>query len=161
LGICYGMQAMAKKFGGEVAAGNHREFGAATLVIEQESDLLDITHEGAKLKELNVWMSHGDRVEKLPENFVCIGSSQNAPIAAMKHESKPYYGLQFHPEVTHSEFGLELLGKFVHEICGSKSSWTPANIVEDAVKTIRETVGNDHVLLGLSGGVDSSVVAAL
>lgn len=161
LGICYGMQAMAKKFGGEVAAGNHREFGAATLVVEQESDLLDITHEGAKLKELNVWMSHGDRVEKLPENFVCIGSSQNAPIAAMKHESKPYYGLQFHPEVTHSEFGLELLGKFVHEICGSKSSWTPANIVEDAVKTIRETVGSDHVLLGLSGGVDSSVVAAL
>lgn len=161
LGICYGMQAMAKHFGGQITAGHHREFGAAVVKIEQINDLMTLEQDGVLLSELNVWMSHGDRVEVLPPEFVCIGSSDNAPIAAMMHESKPYYGLQFHPEVTHTAFGLELLGQFAHGICGCQSSWSPANIIEDAVNTIRENVGSDHVLLGLSGGVDSSVVAAL
>lgn len=162
LGICYGMQAMAKQFGGEIHAGNHREFGAALVKIEVNNPLFDFgANKGVVGDKLNVWMSHGDRVEILPPEFICIGSSSNAPIAAMKHITKPFYGLQFHPEVTHTEFGLELLNQFAHGICGCKASWVPANIVEDAVAQVRETVGSDHVLLGLSGGVDSSVVAAL
>lgn len=162
LGVCYGMQAMALHFGGQVGAGNHREFGAAILNIENADNALwQFKREGGATTALNVWMSHGDRVDTLPPEFICIGSSSNAPIAAMAHESKPYFGLQFHPEVTHSEMGLELLSQFVHGVCGCKSSWVPANIVEDAVQTIREQVGHNHVLLGLSGGVDSSVVAAL
>lgn len=162
LGICYGMQAMAMHFGGKVAAGHHREFGAAILNIENADNALwAFDRKEQAVSALNVWMSHGDRVEVLPSEFICIGSSVNAPIAAMAHESKPYFGLQFHPEVTHSELGLELLGQFVHGICGCQSSWIPANIVKDSVQSIREIVGEDHVLLGLSGGVDSSVVAAL
>lgn len=161
LGICYGMQAMARAFGGAIAAGNHREFGAAIMHVEQANPLFNFHFDNVLVDNLNVWMSHGDRVEVLPDDFVCIGSSQNAPIAAMMHRSKPLYGLQFHPEVTHSEFGLEILIQFTQRICQCQQSWLPSNIVDDAIRTVRETVGTDRVLLGLSGGVDSSVVAAL
>ncbi len=164
LGICYGMQTMAAQLGGEVAASTHREYGYAQVRARGHSRLLrDIedhaSPEGYGL--LDVWMSHGDRVETLPAGFTVIAETANAPLAGIADEEHGYYGLQFHPEVTHTRQGQRIIERFVHEICGCGNLWTPLNIIEDSIARVRAQVGDDQVLLGLSGGVDSSVVAAL
>jgi len=164
LGICYGMQTMAKQLGGQVESSQHREFGYAQIRARGHSQLLrDIadhtTEEGYGL--LDVWMSHGDRVTQLPEGFKLIASTDSAPIAGMANEEKGFYGVQFHPEVTHTLQGQVIISRFLTEICQCDTLWTSDQIIEDSIETIRKQVGNDHVLLGLSGGVDSSVVAAL
>jgi GMP synthase (glutamine-hydrolysing) len=164
LGICYGMQTMAQQLGGAVESSSHREFGYAQVRARGHSRLLrDIedhtTAEGYGL--LDVWMSHGDRVMRLPAGFKLIASSDGAPLAGMADEVRGFYGLQFHPEVTHTRQGARILDRFVHDICGCAGDWTPGNIIEDSVAQIRARVGKDEVLLALSGGVDSSVVAAM
>ena len=159
LGICYGMQALAAAFGGEVHPAPHREFGYAEVDVSAEEPLLaGLAAPGHKLK---VWMSHGDRVERLPEGFRVIAASANAPLAGFSNPDKRIYGLQFHPEVTHTEKGFEIIRRFVRDICGCPGTWTPGNIIAEHVARVRSIVGNERVLLGLSGGVDSSVVAAL
>ena len=164
LGICYGMQTMAVQLGGEVDSSDIREYGYAELVLCGHSQLLShiedrITPEGDAL--LDVWMSHGDKVTVLPPGFQTICKTRNTPIAGMADVSRHWYGLQFHPEVTHTIQGLRILERFVVDICHASTSWTAGNIVEQAIEKIRKTVGKQTVLLGLSGGVDSSVVAAL
>jgi GMP synthase (glutamine-hydrolysing) len=164
LGICYGMQTMAAQLGGKVASADHREFGYAQVRARHHSKLLKeiedhVNEEGHAF--LDVWMSHGDRVDELPVGFHCIASTDNAPNAGIADEDRGFYGLQFHPEVTHTRQGQRILERFVHEICGCASDWTPGNIIEDSINRVRERVGDDEVILGLSGGVDSSVVAAL
>jgi GMP synthase (glutamine-hydrolysing) len=164
LGVCYGMQTMAVQLGGTVETSTHREFGYAQVRARGHSRLLrDIedhtTAEGYGL--LDVWMSHGDRVEQLPPGFKLIASSDSAPLAGMADEERGFYGLQFHPEVTHTRQGTRILNRFVHDICGCAADWTSSNIIDDSIAQIRSQVGKDEVLLGLSGGVDSSVVAAL
>ena len=159
LGICYGMQAMAAQLGGSVSTSDKREFGHAPLAINTEAPLLAAATDGAE--SLNVWMSHGDKVETLPAGFEVIAASPNAPIAAMADESRKLYGVQFHPEVTHTEQGQQIIGHFVRNVCACDGLWTAANIVDDAIERVRAEVGNEAVVLGLSGGVDSSVVAAL
>jgi GMP synthase (glutamine-hydrolysing) len=163
LGICYGMQTMAAQLGGQVAPSSHREFGYAKVRRTAPSRLLDgIADDGAAdAALLDVWMSHGDRVESLPPGFAAVAATANAPLAAMADEVRRLYGVQFHPEVTHTRSGRAILERFVREICGCDALWDPGNIVADAISRIREQVGSDRVLLGLSGGVDSSVVAAL
>ena len=156
LGICYGMQTMAHQFGGRVVSYEKREFGYAKIEINKATLLYESVP-----KTQDVWMSHGDKVVDLGEEFEVIASSDNAPIAAMAHKTKPYYGVQYHPEVTHSAYGKELLENFAFKICGCEELWNPANIIEDAVQKIKAQVGSDQVVLGLSGGVDSSVVATL
>ena len=161
LGICYGMQAMAAQLGGKVETSAHREFGYAEIQ-PLASELLDGLNDAESGESLlKVWMSHGDRVESLPEGFVAAGRSANSPLAAMEDRDRHYYGVQFHPEVTHTLQGQAIINRFVRDICGCPGDWTPGNIVADAIATVRETVGDGKVLLGLSGGVDSSVVAAL
>ena len=159
LGICYGMQTVAEQLGGHVQSSAHREFGYAEVSIETSNRLF----QGIEVNQdcLQVWMSHGDRVETLPEGFVIIGKSDSSPAAAMANDAKSFFGLQFHPEVTHTNKGQVIIENFVHQICGCGSEWTPDNIIESDINNIREEVGDDQVLLGLSGGVDSSVVAAL
>ncbi|NBC48210.1 MAG: glutamine-hydrolyzing GMP synthase [Gammaproteobacteria bacterium] len=164
LGICYGMQTMAAQLGGEVAASQQREYGYAQVRARGHSRLLrDIedhaSPEGYGL--LDVWMSHGDRVEALPPGFSVIAETDNAPLAGIADEARRFYGVQFHPEVTHTRQGQRIIERFCHEICGCGRLWTPSNIIEEAVHAVREQTGDDEVLLGLSGGVDSSVVAAL
>lgn len=156
LGICYGMQAMAAQWGGKVEASSKREFGHA-IVKTIDSELFKLCEE----KNLSVWMSHGDKVTKLPAGFTIIGCTDNAEIAAMADERRHYYGLQFHPEVTHTPQGQHIFEQFVLSICHLKPDWTPVNIIEHLVETIRVQVGQEEVLLGLSGGVDSAVAAAL
>ncbi len=157
LGICYGMQAMAQQLGGEVQGSDLREFGHANISAEHPSGILGLTNG----ESLDVWMSHGDKVTKLPEGFVVTASTSSAPIAAMEDPDRRLYGLQFHPEVTHTQHGDRILDHFSRDVCGCSGTWTAANIVEDAISRVREQVGDDQVVLGLSGGVDSSVVAAL
>jgi GMP synthase (glutamine-hydrolysing) len=164
LGICYGMQTMAMQLGGQVESSKHREFGYAQIRARGHSALLrdiedHVTEEGYGL--LDVWMSHGDRVSKMPDGFKLIASTDSAPIAGMADENRQFYGVQFHPEVTHTLQGQRIIERFLTKICGCDTLWTSAQIIEDSIKTIREQVGTDDVLLGLSGGVDSSVVAAL
>ena len=164
LGICYGMQIMAKQLGGQVESSAHREFGYAQIRARGHSNLLreiedHTTAEGYGL--LDVWMSHGDRVTELPKNFKVIASSESAPFAGMANEEKGFYGVQFHPEVTHTIQGQAIISQFLTEICHCDTLWTSDKIIQDSISTISEQVGSDHVLLGLSGGVDSSVVAAL
>ena len=164
LGICYGMQTMAAQLGGQVASSTIREFGYAELLLHGQSQLLSniedrISPVGEAL--LDVWMSHGDKVTVLPPGFKVICETRNAPIAGMADESRHWYGLQFHPEVTHTLQGMRILQRFVVDICQAKTNWTFGNIVEEAIHSIKQQVGKDNVLLGLSGGVDSSVVAAL
>ena len=156
LGICYGMQAMAAQLGGKTEAEHTREFGHARVSVARDNTLLN----GLPGK-FDVWMSHGDRVTAAPPGFAVTASTEDLPIAAMADEARGWYGVQFHPEVTHTQHGSEILRRFVVDVCGCETLWTAANIIEDAVTRIREQVGSDHVLLGLSGGVDSSVVAAL
>ena len=160
LGICYGMQTMAAQLGGEVSSSNKREFGHAEISLSRESR---ITASLGMLAgdTLKVWMSHGDKVTSLPDDFSVIASTDSAPIAAMANEEKQFYGLQFHPEVTHTDQGTRILDEFVRKICGCEDLWTISSIAEDAIAHAKEEVGKDRVILGLSGGVDSSVVAAL
>ncbi|HHJ13311.1 MAG TPA: glutamine-hydrolyzing GMP synthase [Gammaproteobacteria bacterium] len=164
LGICYGMQAMATQLGGQVENADHHEYGYAQVRARGHSRLLrDIedhtSDEGYGL--LDVWMSHGDRVVELPPGFKVMASTDSAPIAGMADDARGFYGVQFHPEVTHTRQGERILRRFILEICGCEALWTPGNIVEESVQAVREQVGEEEVLLGLSGGVDSSVVAAL
>jgi GMP synthase (glutamine-hydrolysing) len=163
LGICYGMQTMAGQLGGRVEGHDEREFGHARVRVDGACRILDGLSDAAEgaAPELEVWMSHGDRVTGVPEGFAVVGTSANAPIAAMADESRRFYGLQFHAEVTHTRQGQAILRRFVRDVCGCEALWTAANIVEDAIEQVREQVGDGRVVLGLSGGVDSSVVAAL
>ncbi|MGI9201851.1 MAG: glutamine-hydrolyzing GMP synthase [Woeseiaceae bacterium] len=162
LGICYGMQTMAAELGGKVEPSSHREFGYAEVTPTNSSLLAGFNDfPEANDARLKVWMSHGDRVEAVPPGFEITATSPNSPMAAMEDTSRHYYGLQFHPEVTHTEQGQAILSRFVHDVCGCAGDWTPGNIVADAIANVREQVGGGKVLLGLSGGVDSSVVAAL
>ncbi|GMW07005.1 MAG: GMP synthase [glutamine-hydrolyzing] [Nevskiales bacterium] len=164
LGICYGMQTMAAQLGGMVEASSRREFGHARVTPAGADRLLggisDVASPGGQ-PCLNVWMSHGDRVTRLPPGFVPIASSDNAPLAGMADEKRRFFGLQFHPEVTHTPQGQRIIERFVRDICGCPDSWQPDNIIARDLRAIRDQVGEDGVLLGLSGGVDSSVVAAL
>jgi len=164
LGICYGMQTMAQQLGGRVAPSTEREFGYAEVTVTGASRLLDRIEDrrdGHGRSMLDVWMSHGDRVAELPKGFVPVASTESIPFAAMCDEQRKFYGVQFHPEVTHTIQGPRILERFVREIAGSDALWSVGNIIEDAVERVRAQVGTGKVLLGLSGGVDSSVVAAL
>jgi GMP synthase (glutamine-hydrolysing) len=164
LGICYGMQTMATQLGGKVEAGTTREFGYAEVRAHGHTELLkDIedfnTPEGHGM--LKVWMSHGDKVTQLPEGFKVMASTPSCPIAGMADEARKFYAVQFHPEVTHTVQGQALLNRFVLDICGTRPDWIMGDYIEEAVAAIRKQVGDEEVILGLSGGVDSSVAAAL
>jgi len=161
LGICYGMQTMAAQLGGATEAADQREFGHAQVEVVVADKLFAglSDHDGAP--RIEVWMSHGDHVSKVPPGFAVTAVTDRIPVAAMSNEDKRWYGVQFHPEVTHTKQGQELLRRFVVGICGCQTLWTAANIIEDQIARVREQVGSDEVILGLSGGVDSSVVAAL
>ena len=164
LGICYGMQTMAAQLGGEVENSRVREFGYAEVRARGHSKLLDGIQDrinGEKHGLLDVWMSHGDKVTALPPGFKVIASNEATPIAAMADEARKFYGVQFHPEVTHTRQGGAILGRFVHEICGCGSDWNMPDYLGEAVEKVRRQVGKEEVLLGLSGGVDSAVAAAL
>ena len=164
LGICYGMQTMAQQLGGKVKSSGKREFGFAEVRARGHSRLFngiqDRTNaEGHGL--LEVWMSHGDKVTELPAGFKVIGCSDSCPVAAMADETRGFYAVQFHPEVTHTLKGKEMIARFVHDICGCGHDWNMPDYVDEAIARVRAQVGGDEVILGLSGGVDSSVVAAL
>lgn len=164
LGICYGMQAMALQLGGKVELGHVREFGYAEVRARNHTKLLEAledfkTPEGHDM--LKVWMSHGDKVVETPPGFKLMASSDACPIAAMADEDRRFYGLQWHPEVTHTVKGRDMLNRFVLELCGAKPDWEMGHYIDEAVEQIRAQVGNEQVILGLSGGVDSSVAAAL
>ena len=161
LGICYGMQTMAAQLGGATDAADAREFGHAKVEIVVADALLAGLSDYAPESALDVWMSHGDHVEAAPPGFTVTARTDRIPVAAMSDESRRWYGVQFHPEVTHTKQGMALLRRFVVDICGCATLWTAANIIEDQVQRVRAQVGDGKVLLGLSGGVDSSVVAAL
>ena len=157
LGICYGLQLMAHQLGGLVEKAEDHEYGRAQLKIEKDHPLFA----GLDGREHTVWMSHGDRVLRLPEGFEVIATSDNSPFAAAAHPDRPAMGIQFHPEVVHTECGSRILANFVHDICGCSGSWTVEAFVEEAVEAVRAQVGDGRVICGLSGGVDSSVAAAL
>jgi GMP synthase (glutamine-hydrolysing) len=164
LGICYGQQTMAAQLGGSVQSSDKREFGYARVRVHGHSKLfrdLRDESEDSGAEWLHVWMSHGDRVTRLPPGFKVIADTAAAPYAGIADESRGFYGIQFHPEVTHTTQGRAILQRFIHDICGCGSLWTPGNIVESMIQSVRAQVGQDEVVLGLSGGVDSSVVAAL
>lgn len=163
-GICYGLHTMAVQLGGAVIPSDVKEFGYARVDQVAESELLQGLVDAVGTKgqsQLDVWMSHGDKVSELPVGFEIIAATESAPIAAIADETRKFYGVQFHPEVTHTAQGQAMLSRFVLEICGCADAWTAENIIEDAIARCREQVGSDEVILGLSGGVDSSVVAAL
>jgi GMP synthase (glutamine-hydrolysing) len=164
LGICYGMQTMAEQLGGKVQGSDMREFGYAQVEVVAANDLFAKIedHIGANGNALlDVWMSHGDKVVEIPEGFITCASTTTCPHAGMVDEARQFYGVQFHPEVTHTRQGLRMLQHFVVDICGCDKLWTPASIIEDAVIRLKQQIGDDQVILGLSGGVDSSVVAML
>ncbi|MBI3822393.1 MAG: glutamine-hydrolyzing GMP synthase, partial [Planctomycetes bacterium] len=156
LGICYGMQLACHMMGGKVIGANHREFGRAICRVKETAGLFV----GAP-EEMIVWMSHGDQVQCVDQKFVPLASTDTCPVAAVKHQSKPFYGLQFHPEVSHTPFGSQILHNFLYQICGCTGQWKIASFLEQTVAEIRQRVGNHRVICGLSGGVDSSVAAAL
>ncbi len=164
LGVCYGMQTMSAQLGGRVAGSDEREFGYAKVTIDNAGKLFEGIEDAineAGQGVLDVWMSHGDKVVEIPSDFIKVASTDTCPYAAMANEEKRFYGVQFHPEVTHTRQGLRMLERFVVDICGCERLWTSASIIEDAIARIKEQVGDDEVILGLSGGVDSSVVAML
>ncbi len=161
LGICYGLQTMTVQLGGKVQGSSKREYGHATVDVKAPCPLFDGLTDHVGEKKLDVWMSHGDKVTQIPNGFITVGSTETCPYAAIYNEEKQFYGVQFHPEVTHSVQGGEMLKRFAREICGLHGLWSPAAIIDDAVARIREQVGDKKVLLGLSGGVDSSVTALL
>ena len=157
LGICYGAQYLAQSFGGEVLASKHREYGRANLeTIDQKSDLFKGINPGTQ-----VWMSHADTIVRLPENYEIIGSTSNVKFGAFKAANEKTYGIQFHPEVYHTTDGLKLLKNFLVDICGCRQNWTPDSFIESTIKSLKDKIGDDKVVLGLSGGVDSSVAAVL
>jgi len=156
LGICYGMQLMARMLGGEVARAAKREYGKATLHVDDDSDLL-----WGLTQKSTVWMSHGDRIEQMPDGFTIVGHTDNSPIASMANRSRKFFALQFHPEVVHSDEGTRILQNFVFEICGCRPTWEMASFIDWQVAEIRKKVGEKKVICALSGGVDSSVVALL
>ncbi|HIC87283.1 MAG TPA: hypothetical protein EYP03_03515, partial [Aquificae bacterium] len=156
LGICYGMQIIADYFGGKVGKADKREYGKAILKIKKEDPLF------ANLpKEFQVWMSHGDKIEKLPHDFITLGYTENAPYAAIRHKDLPIYALQFHPEVKHSVYGDKILENFATKVAKAEKLWTPENFIDYEIKKIKQIVKDKKVICALSGGVDSSVVAAL
>jgi GMP synthase (glutamine-hydrolysing) len=164
LGICYGMQTMAEQLGGAVEGSDLREFGYAQVEVIQDVPLLSsikdhVDDHGHGL--LDVWMSHGDKVSAIPSDFITVAQTPSCPFAAMANVEKHFYGIQFHPEVTHTKQGERILSHFALDICGCEKLWTPASIIEDAIETIKQQVGDEEVILGLSGGVDSSVTAML
>lgn len=164
LGICYGMQTMAVQLGGQVSNSDHKEFGYAQVEATAPCALLDGIVDGqtdSGTPALDVWMSHGDKVTTAPAGFSVVAQSNGAPIAVMANEAKRFYGLQFHPEVTHTQQGQVILERFVHDVCACPNAWTAENIIEDQIQRVKTQVGSDEVILGLSGGVDSSVVAAM
>ena len=161
LGICYGLQTMAKQLGGGTEAADQREFGHAEVKLLGNDGLLGGLSDHNGEPRLDVWMSHGDHVTHVPPGFSITAVTERIPVAAMANEEKRWYGVQFHPEVTHTKQGSALLKRFVTDICGCATLWTAANIIDDQIARVREQVGSDEVILGLSGGVDSSVVAAL
>jgi len=156
LGICYGMQLMTQQLGGRVERCDKREFGRATLLLDGASEIFSGFDGGSE-----VWMSHGDRIETMPDGFQLMAHTEGCPVAAMKDEQRNFYGVQFHPEVVHTPRGEEMIGNFLFNICGSKPTWTMANFIETELASIREKVGTGKVLCALSGGVDSAVVAVL
>ena len=156
LGICYGMQTLAEQFGGQVISSEFKEFGYSELKVKTDCVLFSSLD-----KTLNVWMSHGDQVQDLPDNFDLVAASTSAPIAAMQHSTKPIYALQFHPEVTHTEDGKIILDNFIFKVCKANSDWRMDDLINQRIQEIKSKVQNNKVLLGLSGGVDSSVTAAL
>ena len=157
LGICYGMQTLAEQSGGSVNTSSKKEFGYAKLRIEHSSMIFNDINS----KTLDVWMSHGDHVSILPDDFILSASTESAPIAAMEHKVKPYYALQFHPEVTHTDRGNKIIENFVVNICNSEKKWRIDDLIDHRIEEIKTQVGDKKVLLGLSGGVDSSVTAML
>jgi GMP synthase (glutamine-hydrolysing) len=164
LGICYGMQTMVQQLGGRVDPVEDREFGSASLRVQESNGLFDWIASSAapsRNDEIFVWMSHGDQVKLLPEGFTTIGSTTTCPHAAIMNQAKNFYAVQFHPEVSHTPDGMSMLGAFLKDICKCECLWSSEHIIEDAILQMREKVGSDQVILGLSGGVDSSVVAAL
>ncbi|KEA50190.1 GMP synthase [Mangrovibacter sp. MFB070] len=164
LGVCYGMQTMAMQLGGHVEGSNQREFGYAQVEVMTDSALIhgiEDSLSGENRPLLDVWMSHGDKVTAIPSDFVTVASTETCPFAIMANEEKRFYGVQFHPEVTHTRQGQRILERFIRDICKCEALWTPARIIDDAVSRIRDQVGSDKVILGLSGGVDSSVTAML
>ena len=162
LGICYGMQTMAMQLGGRVESGHHREFGHAEVEVTAQCALLDdLKDHAGSPPRLDVWMSHGDRVTAIPEGFQVTARTGAVPIIAMGDEARRWYGVQFHPEVTHTKSGEQMLRRFAVDVCGCSTLWTAANIIDDQIARVRAQIGEGDVLLGLSGGVDSSVVAAL
>jgi GMP synthase (glutamine-hydrolysing) len=156
LGICYGMQLMVHKFGGEVSKAIKKEYGRAELIIDDADCLFDELE-----TTISVWMSHGDEAKALPPDFKKLAHTSNACFAAIAHTDKPFYALQFHPEVVHTPNGKTILSNFLQKIAGIKADWTPGSFIEESIDNIRTMVGNNQVILGLSGGVDSSVAAAL
>ncbi|MCC8366171.1 glutamine-hydrolyzing GMP synthase [Xenorhabdus sp. PB61.4] len=164
LGVCYGMQTMSMQLGGEVSTSNEREFGYAQVELKGDSELFrgiqDALNESGT-PVLDVWMSHGDKVTAIPEGFTTVASTDSCPFAIMANEEKRFYGVQFHPEVTHTHQGLNILKRFVLDICQCEALWTPASIIDDIVERLRAQIGDDKVILALSGGVDSSVTALL
>ncbi len=164
LGICYGMQTMAEQLGGKVQGSNEREFGYAQIELLGKDNLFSriedhINKDGKGV--LDVWMSHGDKVISMPDGFECIAKTDNCPLAAIANLDKQFYGVQFHPEVTHTRQGERILAHFILDICACDALWTSASIIEDAIEQIKKKVGDEEVILGLSGGVDSSVTAML
>ena len=164
LGICYGMQTMAEQLGGGVQSSEHKEFGYASVELIAKSALFNnvedsIADNGNGL--LDVWMSHGDKVSAIPDDFFAVAQTPSCAFAAMANEEKKFYGVQFHPEVTHTKQGLRILENFVVEICQCEKLWTASSIIDDAIEKMKAQIGDDEVILGLSGGVDSSVVAML
>jgi len=156
LGICYGMQTLAEQMGGHVESVDHKEFGHAELDIVSDSELFNKLN-----KKINVWMSHGDQVQDLPDDYDLLASTSNAPIAAMQHKRLPIYAIQFHPEVTHTDDGKLIIENFLFDICRAHAEWKMDDLIDQRVQEIKEIVKKEKVLLGLSGGVDSSVTAAL
>jgi GMP synthase (glutamine-hydrolysing) len=160
LGICYGMQLMCQALGGKVASVPAREYGRAELTVDQANSAAADLFAGVA-QQTQVWMSHGDQVNQVSDQFVSLAATGTCPHAAVKHRSLPLYGLQFHPEVTHTVAGKQMLANFVTKACGCRGTWRLGDFAEQTIRTVRERVGNDRVICGLSGGVDSSVVAAL
>ena len=155
-GICYGMQLVAKELGGAVEKAQEQEYGHARVDLRASSPIFQGLSDQEK-----VWMSHGDRIQEVPEGFGVTASTSNAPVVGFEHDERKIYGVQFHPEVSHTENGSRILGNFLEKICGARMDWEMSSFIEEAVESIRQQVGDDHVICALSGGVDSSVMAAL
>ena len=156
LGVCYGMQLMSQQLGGAVEPGTEREYGKTEMTTVPGNELF-----AGLPEQFIVWMSHGDRVSKIPEGFQVSATSGNCPYAAIRNEAKKFYAIQFHPEVVHTQYGNQIIGNFLFKICGCKADWKLSSWIEETVEKLKEQVGNEEVVLGLSGGVDSSVVAVL